>query len=130
AVRRTARAGGPGGLRQERRQLPGGSRGTARPPLVRRLPVPPGVHLHAPRWPSAVHRLRQRGAGAQGGAHPRPVLSPGVKRMSMPERTIEIAGLKAGNSLPLMLFGGMNVLESRELALEVAEAYVEVTGRL
>ena len=50
--------------------------------------------------------------------------------MSMPERTIEIAGLKAGNSLPLMLFGGMNVLESRELALEVAEAYVEVTGRL
>ncbi|SDN82215.1 2-dehydro-3-deoxyphosphooctonate aldolase (KDO 8-P synthase) [Halomonas shengliensis] len=50
--------------------------------------------------------------------------------MSAPERTLEIAGLKAGNSLPLMLFGGMNVLESRELALEVAEAYVEVTGRL
>ncbi|HSH57452.1 MAG TPA: 3-deoxy-8-phosphooctulonate synthase, partial [Halomonas sp.] len=50
--------------------------------------------------------------------------------MSAPERTIEIAGLKAGNSLPLMLFGGMNVLESRELALEVAAAYVEVTGRL
>ncbi|MGM0912978.1 MAG: 3-deoxy-8-phosphooctulonate synthase [Pseudomonadota bacterium] len=50
--------------------------------------------------------------------------------MSTPERTIEIAGLKAGNSLPLMLFGGMNVLESRELALEVAEAYVDVTARL
>lgn len=50
--------------------------------------------------------------------------------MSTPERTIEIAGLKAGNSLPLMLFGGMNVLEARELALEVAEAYVEVTARL
>src|SRR5690554_6391771 len=50
--------------------------------------------------------------------------------MSAPERTIEIAGLKAGNSLPLMLFGGMNVLESRDLVMEVAETDVEVTGRL
>ncbi|PMR80389.1 3-deoxy-8-phosphooctulonate synthase [Halomonas urumqiensis] len=46
------------------------------------------------------------------------------------ERHISVAGLTAGNSLPLMLLGGMNVLESRELALEVAEAYVEVTGKL
>ncbi|MCI0509111.1 2-dehydro-3-deoxyphosphooctonate aldolase (KDO 8-P synthase) [Chromohalobacter marismortui] len=45
-------------------------------------------------------------------------------------KQIEFAGLRAGNSLPLTLFGGMNVLESREMALEVAEAYVEVTGRL
>lgn len=50
--------------------------------------------------------------------------------MSVTERTIEFAGLQAGNSLPLMLFGGMNVLESRDLALEVAAAYVEVTGKL
>ncbi|MFW3614678.1 3-deoxy-8-phosphooctulonate synthase [Billgrantia antri] len=49
---------------------------------------------------------------------------------SVPERHVSIAGLTAGNSLPLMLLGGMNVLESRELALEVAETYVEVTGRL
>lgn len=48
----------------------------------------------------------------------------------MTEKTLEFAGLRAGNSLPLMLFGGMNVLESRELALEVAETYVEVTRRL
>ncbi|MEQ6889304.1 3-deoxy-8-phosphooctulonate synthase [Halomonas sp. CS7] len=47
-----------------------------------------------------------------------------------PERHIGIAGLEAGNSLPLMLLGGMNVLESRELALEVAQTYVEVTSRL
>ncbi|MBZ9566426.1 3-deoxy-8-phosphooctulonate synthase [Modicisalibacter tunisiensis] len=45
-------------------------------------------------------------------------------------KTLEFAGLRAGNSLPLMLFGGMNVLESRELALEVAETYVDVTRRL
>ncbi|SEM02764.1 3-deoxy-8-phosphooctulonate synthase [Halomonas caseinilytica] len=50
--------------------------------------------------------------------------------MTDPERPIEFAGLRVGNSLPLTLFGGMNVLESRELALEVAEAYVEVTSRL
>ncbi|NIC05093.1 3-deoxy-8-phosphooctulonate synthase, partial [Billgrantia bachuensis] len=50
--------------------------------------------------------------------------------MSIPERDISFAGLTAGNSLPLMLLGGMNVLESRELALEVAEAYVDVTRRL
>ncbi|APE31289.1 3-deoxy-8-phosphooctulonate synthase [Halomonas aestuarii] len=46
------------------------------------------------------------------------------------QRHVSIAGLEAGNALPLMLLGGMNVLESRELALEVAETYVEVTGRL
>ncbi|WP_404298887.1 3-deoxy-8-phosphooctulonate synthase [Halomonas sp.] len=50
--------------------------------------------------------------------------------MSAPERHVSIAGLQAGNSLPLMLFGGINVLESREMALEVAETYVEVTNRL
>ncbi|QJQ95083.1 MULTISPECIES: 3-deoxy-8-phosphooctulonate synthase [Halomonadaceae] len=50
--------------------------------------------------------------------------------MSDQEKIIEFAGLRAGNSLPLMLFGGMNVLESRELALEVAAAYVEVTSKL
>lgn len=47
-----------------------------------------------------------------------------------PERHISVAGLEAGNSLPLMLLGGMNVLESRELALEVAETYAAVTERL
>jgi len=50
--------------------------------------------------------------------------------MSEPQKIIEFAGLKAGNALPLALFGGMNVLESREMALEVAERYVEVTGKL
>lgn len=45
-------------------------------------------------------------------------------------RTIEVAGLKVANDRPFVLFGGMNVLESRELALEVAAAYVEVTQKL
>ena len=34
------------------------------------------------------------------------------------------------NRRPFVLFGGVNVLESRELALRSAEAYVRVTGRL
>lgn len=46
------------------------------------------------------------------------------------ERHINIAGLTAGNSLPLMLLGGMNVLESRDLAMEVASAYVEASAKL
>lgn len=50
--------------------------------------------------------------------------------MSVAARTVEFAGLRVGNTLPLTLFGGMNVLESRELAMQVAEAYVEITTRL
>ncbi|RUR29649.1 3-deoxy-8-phosphooctulonate synthase [Vreelandella andesensis] len=46
------------------------------------------------------------------------------------ERHINVAGLTAGNSLPLMLLGGMNVLESAELADEVAQAYVNATQTL
>lgn len=59
-----------------------------------------------------------------------PVMNESASERHIPERHISVAGLRAGNSLPLMLLGGMNVLESRELALEVAETYVEVTGRL
>ncbi|MCC5902549.1 MAG: 3-deoxy-8-phosphooctulonate synthase [Halomonas sp.] len=53
-----------------------------------------------------------------------------VSQASLPERHINVAGLTAGNSLPLMLLGGMNVLESAELADEVAQAYVDATQKL
>ncbi len=43
---------------------------------------------------------------------------------------VEFAGLRVGNTLPFVLFGGMNVLESRDLALEVAEHYVAVCQKL
>ena len=46
------------------------------------------------------------------------------------QKTIEVGNLRVSNELPFVLFGGMNVLESRELALEVASAYKEVTNRL
>ena len=43
---------------------------------------------------------------------------------------LDVAGLKVGNDLPFVLFGGINVLESRDLALQSAEHYVEVCTRL
>ena len=49
--------------------------------------------------------------------------------MTAPKR-IQIADLVVSNDGPFTLFGGMNVLESRELALEVAAAYKEVTSKL
>lgn len=48
----------------------------------------------------------------------------------MTQREIPIRDLVVGNDRPITLFGGMNVLESRDLALQVAEHYVEVTSRL
>jgi 2-dehydro-3-deoxyphosphooctonate aldolase (KDO 8-P synthase) len=53
-----------------------------------------------------------------------------TSQSSFPERHINVAGLTAGNSLPLVLLGGMNVLESATLADEVAQAYVNVTQKL
>ena len=44
--------------------------------------------------------------------------------------TIQVAGIPVANHLPFVLFGGMNVLESRDLAMKVAEHYVGVTERL
>ncbi|MFC0267404.1 3-deoxy-8-phosphooctulonate synthase [Kushneria aurantia] len=46
------------------------------------------------------------------------------------QREIDIAGLTVGNRRPLTLFGGMNVLESRELAIEVADAWQQATTAL
>ncbi|MEQ6201589.1 3-deoxy-8-phosphooctulonate synthase [Sulfitobacter sp. HNIBRBA2951] len=43
---------------------------------------------------------------------------------------INVASLTLGNDLPFTLIGGMNVLESRDLAMQVAEHYVEVTQKL
>jgi 2-dehydro-3-deoxyphosphooctonate aldolase (KDO 8-P synthase) len=46
------------------------------------------------------------------------------------QKVISIADLKISNDLPFVLFGGMNVLESRELAIEVAAAYKEIASKL
>lgn len=48
----------------------------------------------------------------------------------MTAKTVQIGKLSVGNALPFVLFGGMNVLESRDMAMQVAEAYVKVTQKL
>ena len=48
----------------------------------------------------------------------------------MNQKTINVAGIPVSNDGPFVLLGGMNVLESRDLALQVAEAYAEVTQKL
>lgn len=48
----------------------------------------------------------------------------------MTQTTVNVGALEIANNRPFALFGGMNVLESRDLALRIAEHYVEVTDRL
>jgi len=44
--------------------------------------------------------------------------------------SVKVAGLDVRNDAPFTLFGGMNVLESRDLALSICEYYVKVTEKL
>ncbi len=48
----------------------------------------------------------------------------------MVQKIVDIKGIKTGNELPFVLFGGMNVLESRDMAMTVCEAYVKATQKL
>lgn len=45
-------------------------------------------------------------------------------------RVIRIRDIEVANDKPFVLFGGMNVLESKELALRICEEYVKVTDKL
>ena len=46
------------------------------------------------------------------------------------QRVVSIGNLHTANNLPFTLFGGMNVIESRDMALRVAEHYQQVTTKL
>ena len=48
----------------------------------------------------------------------------------MQQKIINIGSIAVSNDNPMILFGGMNVIESRDLALTVAEKYTEVTTKL
>ena len=48
----------------------------------------------------------------------------------MKATTIKVANINVSNDAPMALFGGMNVLESRDMAMQIAEAYVNVTEKL
>lgn len=44
--------------------------------------------------------------------------------------SVQVANINVSNDSPFVLFGGMNVLESRDLAMAVCEHYVEITQKL
>jgi 2-dehydro-3-deoxyphosphooctonate aldolase (KDO 8-P synthase) len=46
------------------------------------------------------------------------------------DQTVSVADIRIDNASPFVLLGGVNVLESRDFALRVAEHYVEVCARL
>ncbi len=48
----------------------------------------------------------------------------------MKHKVVSIKDINVANDLPFVLFGGMNVLESRDMAMRVCEHYVKVTDKL
>ena len=47
-----------------------------------------------------------------------------------PQSHIQHNDITIGNDQPFVLFGGMNVLESKDLAFEIAESYIDICKRL
>jgi 2-dehydro-3-deoxyphosphooctonate aldolase (KDO 8-P synthase) len=43
---------------------------------------------------------------------------------------VKVQNITVNNSAPFVLFGGMNVLESRDLAMQIVEKYKEITTKL
>ena len=48
----------------------------------------------------------------------------------MQHKIVKVHSIEVANDKPFVLFGGMNVLESRDLAMRMAEHYVQVTTKL
>lgn len=48
----------------------------------------------------------------------------------MQQKTVQIGNIPVANDKPFTLFAGMNVLESRDLAMQICEHYVKVTEKL
>ena len=48
----------------------------------------------------------------------------------MVQKIVRVGDIEIANDKPFVLFGGMNVLESRDLAMRICEEYVEVTSKL
>lgn len=48
----------------------------------------------------------------------------------MQNKVVKIGNIEVANNKPFVLFAGMNVLESRDLALQVCEHFVKITDKL
>ena len=50
--------------------------------------------------------------------------------LSVAQSHIQLGVIRIGNDQPFVLFGGMNVLESKEMAFDIAETYIDICQRL
>ena len=48
----------------------------------------------------------------------------------MENKIVKIGNINVANNLPFVLFAGMNVLESRDMAMMVCEHFMKVTEKL
>jgi hypothetical protein len=97
---------------------PGGDDRDARSPLVHRLPVPSGVHLHPARWPCRCSRVSSRRARVQ---------VPAAAERNAMMKLLRFRGRPGSPPLP-----DRRPLRDRErgqLALETAGYLQELTGR-
>src|SRR5690554_3958420 len=53
-----------------------------------------------------------------------------MAKEAVKQKVISLGDINISNQLPFVLFGGMNVLESRDMAMQVAEHYATVTAKL
>jgi 2-dehydro-3-deoxyphosphooctonate aldolase (KDO 8-P synthase) len=53
-----------------------------------------------------------------------------MSELKTAQSVVTLGNIQMGNQLPCVLFGGMNVLESKDLAFEIAETYIDITRRL
>jgi len=53
-----------------------------------------------------------------------------MSQKALSQKTIKVRDIEISNDKPMVLFGGMNVLESRDLAMRIAEEYKTVTDKL
>jgi 2-dehydro-3-deoxyphosphooctonate aldolase (KDO 8-P synthase) len=53
-----------------------------------------------------------------------------MNRSAQAIKQVKVSDISVANDKPFVLFGGMNVLESEDLAMKIAETYKEVTSKL
>lgn len=64
------------------------------------------------------------------GSHSVAGLNLNKDKFIMKQKRVNVGDITVANDLPFVLFGGMNVLESRDLAMKICEHYVTVTDKL
>src|SRR5437868_8461759 len=53
-----------------------------------------------------------------------------IGRITMQNKIVKIGNIEVANNKPFVLFAGLNVLESRDMAMQVCEHFVKITDKL